>query len=131
MQRMRQSKLLLHIWSFGGFQNVKNTNFGNPVFNKAERWNLMTHFPNPGMTLETWNIQLILAKIYLETSITRSSTCLLKFILKIFHPSSKNPKFLRHRTPKTCKNFFSKSMLSNFYGEHSAWRIKGSADTYM
>ena len=128
MQRMRQSKLLLHIWSFGGFQNVKNTNFGNPVFNKAKRWNLMTYFPHAGIMLKTWNIQLILAKSYPETSKTRPSTCLLKVILDIFHPSPKTPKFLWHRT-KACKKFFFKSMLTNLYGEHSAWRIKGWADT--
>ena len=122
MQHPRQSKLLLHIWSFAGFQNVKNTNFRNPVFNKGERWNLMTYFA------KTRNIQLILAKIYLETSKTRPSTCFLKATLNIFHPSPKTPKFLWHRT-KAYKNFFFKSMLNNLYGEHSAWRIKGSADT--
>ena len=115
MQGMRQSELLFHIWSFGGFQNVRNANFGNPVFNKAERWNLMTYFPNTGITLKTWNIQLILAKIYLETSKTKPSTCLLKVIFNIFDPSPKTPKFLWHRT-KACKNFFFKSMLSNFCG---------------
>ena len=33
-----------------------------------------------------------------------------------------------HRT-KTCKNFFFKTMLSNLYEEHSAWRITGPTDT--
>ena len=111
MQHMKQSKLLLHIWSFGGLQNVKNTNFGNPVFNKAEKWNLMTYFLNAGITLKTWNIQLILAKIYLETSKTKPSTCLLKVIFNIFDPSPKTPKFLWHRT-KACKNFFLKACLA-------------------
>ena len=108
---MRQSKLLLHIWSFGGFQNMKNTNFRNPVFNKQKDkiwWHIF-------LTLKTWNIQLILAKIYLETSKTKPSTCLLKVIFNIFDPSPKTPKFLWHRT-KVCKNFFFKSMLSNFCG---------------
>ena len=115
------------IW-FGGFQNVENTNFGNPVFNKAEKWNLMAYFPKSGITLKTWNIQLILAKIYLETSKTRPSIFLLKVILNIFHPSPKTPNFLWHRT-EACKSFLFKSMLSNLYGEYSTWRIKGSADT--
>ena len=119
MQHPRQSKLLLHIWSFAGFQNVKNTNFRNPVFNKGERWNLMTYFA------KTRNIQLILAKIYLETSKTRPSLSFLEVILNIFHPSPKTPKFLAQN-----QNFFFKSLLSNLYGEHSAWRIKGPADTH-
>ena len=110
MQRMRQSKLLLHIWSFGGFQNVKNTNFGNPVFNKAKRWNLMTYFPHAGIMLKTWNIQLILAKSYPETSKTRPSTCLLKVILDIFHPSPKTPNFCGTE-PKHVKSSFLKACL--------------------
>ena len=107
MERMRQSKLLLHIWSFGGFQNMKNTNFRNPVFNKQKDkiwWHIF-------LTLKTWNIQLILAKIYLETSKTKPSTCLLKVIFNIFDPSPKTPKFLWHRT-KACKNFFLKACLA-------------------
>ena len=110
-----------------GFK-MENTNFGNPVFNKAEKWNLMAYFPKSGITLKTWNIQLILAKIYLETSKTRPSIFLLKVILNIFHPSPKTPNFLWHRT-EACKSFLFKSMLSNLYGEYSTWRIKGSADT--
>ena len=107
MERMRQSKLLLHIWSFGGFQNMKNTNFRNPFFNKQKDkiwWHIF-------LTLKTWNIQLILAKIYLETSKTKPSTCLLKVIFNIFDPSPKTPKFLWHRT-KACKNFFLKACLA-------------------
>ena len=107
MERMRQSKLLLHIWSFGGFQNMKNTNFRNPVFNKQKDkiwWNIF-------LTLKTWNIQLILAQIYLDTSKTKPSTCLLKVIFNIFDPYPKTPKFLWHRT-KACKNFFLKTCLA-------------------
>ena len=56
MQHMKQSRLLLHIGFFGGLHNVKNTNFGNSVFNLGERGNLMTYFPKAGTTLKTWNI---------------------------------------------------------------------------
>ena len=41
---------------------------------------------------KTWNIQLILAKIYREISQTIPSICLLEVILNIFHPSPKTPK---------------------------------------
>ena len=53
---------------------MKNNNFGNPVFNKREGLNLMTYFP------KEWNIQLILAKVYLETSETRTSISLFEVI---------------------------------------------------
>ena len=68
----------------------------------------MTYFPNA--ELKTWNIQLVLVKLYLETSRTILWTSLLKIILE----RSLN---FWHRTI-ACKNFLLKSMLSNLYGKH-------------
>ena len=79
------------------------------------------------MFFQNMKYSIDFSKIYLETSKVRPSIRLLAVTLNIFHPSPNTPKFLVNS--KACKNFFFKSMLSNLYGEHSAWRIKGPADT--
>ena len=59
---------------------------------------------------KTWNIQLILAQIYLETSKTRPSISLLEVILSIFHPFSKDSKISDTET-KHVKTSFLKACL--------------------